>query len=291
MKKKVFKGLLVAGLLVVAGTVFALSGLLPKQKESKKSVEVKKQQYIDSSRSNTFSTMLKNPEFAKKVKKELYKKLGWEIGKFRSKKEKKYTEILLKEKNEKYRRNAEFDLRYELTKKGNENALRPLVEGLLDSYTSKIMRRGFINKLGSLGDKKAIPVLLKFVNDNDILVGEIVGNALYRLGEKKIAYQIYETFVKKGVIIPNGLYRFQGDYEAKEMLFRILKYDNNPVMQALALYHLSTIVKSELIYKDYIELKQKLTKGTIDFQDRKYKSRMSRYLRWTAKNMGIKNEK
>ncbi len=44
MKKGILKSILIVVLLLIAGTVFALSGLLPKKNESKKTVEVKKEQ-------------------------------------------------------------------------------------------------------------------------------------------------------------------------------------------------------------------------------------------------------
>ena len=46
MKKSIFKGTLIVGLIAVAISVFALSGLLPKQKENKKNAEVKKEQIV-----------------------------------------------------------------------------------------------------------------------------------------------------------------------------------------------------------------------------------------------------
>ncbi|MEW5694126.1 MAG: hypothetical protein AB1765_12635 [Candidatus Hydrogenedentota bacterium] len=172
-----------------------------------------------------------------------------------------------------------------IEKPRNNQAINILISFIQDeSITDTIYKSEAIRAL-SLHRKKEHKDIFERIlqTETELEIRAACGSALYRISYKERAYDIYEEVVKNGYPVSVGQYDFKNDPDAKEMLFRTLQYDNNPVGQALSLYFLSRLGENKSISDIYVRLYDKLKNNEIF--NKEEKNAVEIYLEWTKYNL------
>ena len=170
-------------------------------------IKVEKNDIVKISKNETYPRSLENPKYRGEIKKDLFKKMCWEEGKYRNEKEKEFADEI----NEgKHKWKIEF-MKYK--KEDGKYLLRPFTEYLFNkeaTFTQKSAIFQYFGMFESQNAREILKYLVKNIPDEDIRLKNKIFVSLFRNQE----YDLYFNCLEK--TINEGYYLFQNFYVETE---------------------------------------------------------------------------
>ena len=154
---------------------------------------VEKNDIIKISKNETYSCSLENPKYRRELKKDLFKKLGWEEGKYDNEKEKAFANEI---KQGKHKWKIEF-MKYK--KEDGKYLLKPFTEYLFNkeaTFTQKSAIFQYFGMFKCQNTRKLLKYFSKNLPDEDIKLKKDIYVSLFRNQE----YDLYFTYIEKTII-------------------------------------------------------------------------------------------